>query len=204
MKTLTKLAGIAALAAMCSLPTRAAVLAGSEPKEWPADPASHVVKIERVMTRADDAKWITAAESIPADATAVLAAARQKDVNAAVGEKQWWYMESGDVHIPHALTGEAVTYYSALVTDCGKRVVKGYLKPSSYFAYKASVAEHAEFTLDDKNFQNVTVVTLSMKLRHGSDTSISFSKQRVIVFDKDGKALHISGDGETQVMIAVI
>lgn len=93
MKTMTKLAGIAALAAMCSLSTEAAVMAGSKPKEWPADPASHVVKIERTITKADDAKWITAAESVLADAAAVRAAALQNDANAVVGEKQWWNLE---------------------------------------------------------------------------------------------------------------
>jgi hypothetical protein len=117
-------------------------------------------------------------------------------------------MGSTNVKIPFALTGEAVTYYSALVTGFGKQVIIGYVKPDSHFTYKASVSQHAEFTLDEKKFQNVTVVTLSMKFNESfaatTDATVTFSKKRVIVFDKDGKALHVSGDGETQVMISVI
>ncbi len=204
MKTMTKLAGISSFVAMCSLSTQAAVLEGSEPKEWPADPASHVVKIKRTITEADDAKWITAAENIPADAAAVRAAALQHDANAAVGEKEWWYMESEDVKIPFALTGDTVTFYSGLVTGYGMQKAQRFIKPSSHFSYNATVSQQDKFTLDEKTFQNVTVVTLRMKFRYESDRSISLSKQRVVVFNKDGKALHVSGDGKTQVKISVI
>jgi hypothetical protein len=34
--------------------------------------------------------------------------------------------------------------------------------------------------------------------------AMNFSKQRVIVFDKDSKALYISGDGETQAPVMAI
>lgn len=61
-------------------------------------------------------------------------------------------VESGDVHVPFALTGDSVTYYAGLVTGFGKRVIHGHSKPGSHYTYKASVSEHAEFTLDEKNF----------------------------------------------------
>ena len=79
MKTITKLSGIATLFAMCALSTQGAMLPGSEPRDWPADPASHVVKIERVITKADDAKWITAAESLAADAVALRRGVRHEE-----------------------------------------------------------------------------------------------------------------------------
>jgi hypothetical protein len=208
MKTITKPAGIATLITMCALSTQAAMLPGSEPKDWPADPSSHVVKIERVITKADDAKWIAAAESLPADAAALREAAKKQDKNAAVVAKQWWYMESVNVKIPFALTGDAVTYYSDLVTGFGKQAMKRYSKPGSNFTYSASVSHHAEFTVDEKKFQNVTVVTLSMEFSENfaatTTEAMNFSKQRVIVFDKDSKALYISGDGETQAPVMAI
>lgn len=208
MKTITKLSGIATLFTMCALSTQGAMLPGSEPKDWPADPASHVVKIERVITKADDAKWIAAAENLPVTAAAVRTAALKEDPNAVVGEKQWWYQETLGVKIPFAVTGAAVTYYTDLVTGFGKLAMKRYSKPSSNFAYNASVSQHAEYTIDEKTFQNVTVVTLSMKFSESFAAStteaMTFSKERVIVFDKDGKALHISGDGDTMAEIMAI
>lgn len=208
MKTMTKLSGIATLFTMCALSTQAAMLPGAETKDWPADPATHVVKIERVITKADDAKWIIAAENLPADAAAVRAAALKEDANAVVGDKQWWYIESLNVKIPFALTGDAVTYYSELITGYGKKVMNRYSKPGSNFSYSATVSQHAAFTLDEKTFQNVTVVTLSMEFSENfaatTTEAMTFSKQRTVVFDKDGKALHISGDGETFAEIMAI
>lgn len=208
MKTMTKLSGIATLLAMCALSIQAAMLPGAETKDWPTDPASHVVKIERVITKADDAKWITAAENLPADAVALRAEVLKQDENAVVAEKQWWHSESLNVKIPFALTGDAVTYYSDLITSYGKQVMNRYSKPGSSFTYSASVSQHTEFAIDEKTFQNVTVVTLSMKFSESfaatTTEAMNFSKQRVVVFDKDGKALHCSGDGETFAEIMAI
>ncbi len=208
MKTIIKVSAMAIIFAMGFFSTEAAMLPGTEPKDWPADPARHVVKIERVIAKADDAKWITTAENLPADAAAVRAAALKQNENAVVGEKQWWYDQSVGVNIPFALTGEAVTYYSDLVTGYGKQVMNRYSKPGSHFTYSASVSRHLEFTLDEKTFQDVTVVTLSMDFSESfaatTTESLTFSKQRVVVFDKDGKALHISGDGETAAELMAI
>lgn len=197
-----------ALSGMVLFHAEAELLPGAELQEWPADSTRHVVKIERVVAKPDDAKWIAAAENVPADAVAMRVAAQKEQPDAVVGEKQWWYKQAVNVKIPYALTADAVTYYQELVTGFGKQAMKRYSNPGSRFSYSATVSQHATYTLDQKTYQHVTVVTMRMEFSESFAATVTeamdFSKQRVVVFDQEGKVLHVSGDGATEVPIMAI
>jgi hypothetical protein len=191
-----------------ALSTDAAMLPGAEAKEWPADPTRHVVTMERASKDEEDAKWIAAAERAPVDAELLRKEVLKQDENAAVAEGQWWYQEAVAVKIPFALTAEAVTYYSDLVTGYGKQKMKRYSQPGSSFQYKAKVTRHEKLTHNGTPLVDVTVVTLEAEFSQNFCATVteamSFSKQRTVIFDKNGKVLHISGDGETEARIMAI
>lgn len=187
---------------------QAAMLEGSKPKEWPANPAQHVVTMERVINNPADAALITAAESAAPAPAVLLVAVRKQQPNATLVPKQWWHQEAVGVKIPFALTTEAIAYYSELVMGFGKQKLERYMQPSSHFTYNAKVEKHLSFDCDGKTFRDVSVVTLSMDFSEDFASTmtegLSFSKKRVVVFDAAGKVLHISGDGETETAILAI
>ena len=204
MKTLK----ILALTALTIVPCKAALLEGTEPKEWPADPARHVVKVERVFQNDAESALITVAENLAANEKELLAAAQKQDEAAKPVAKQWWYYEALAVKIPFALTADAVSYYTELVNGFGKQKLSRYSAPGSNFHYQARVSKHESFEIDGKTFTNVSVVTLSMTFSQHFVTTVTegmdIAKTRTVVFDAAGKVLHTSGDGETQVPIMAI
>lgn len=199
---------IIALSALAIVHSDAAMLPGSEPKEWPADPARHVVKVERVFQNDAESALITAAENLAPNEKELLAEAQKQDDAAKLVAKQWWYYEALAVKIPFALTADAVTYYTELVNGFGKQKLSRYSAPGSNFHYQARVSKHESFEIDGKTFTNVSVVTLSMTFSESFVTTVTegmdFAKKREVVFDAAGKVLHCSGDGETQVPIMAI
>ena len=204
MKTLR----ILALSAVAIVHSEAAMLPGSETKEWPADPARHIVKVDRIFTTEAESALITAAENLAPNEKELLAEAQKQDEAAKLVAKQWWYQEALSVKIPFALTADAVTYYTELVTGFGKQKLLRYSHPASSFHYEAKVAKHESYESDGKTFTNVSVVTLSMTFSENFVTTVTegmeFSKTRVVIFDAAGKVLHTSGDGVTQVPILAI
>ena len=122
--------------------------------------------------------------------------------------KVWWCREQFGIRIPYAVTGDAVTYYSGLVTGYGKMRMKRYAEPSSALKYTAAVKRHERFEVDGKNWQNVDVVTLKLEFRQAFCASgteaFGFTKERTVVFDAQGKVLHVSGDGVTDVPVMAI
>ena len=174
------------------------MLPGAETKEWPANPAAHVVKIERTFQNEAEAALITAAENVAPDEKSLLEAAKKQNEAAQLIAKQWWDHEVLDVKIPFALTTDAIAYYTQLVEGFGKLQLNRYSAPTSHFRYLAKVAKHESFELDGKEFTNVSVVTLSMSFQQSYVTAttagMSFTKKRVVVFDAQGKCIYISGD----------
>ena len=67
---------------------------------------------------------------------------------------------------------------------------------------------HKEFKLGDKTFNDVHVVTLKLTFEQNfaatGTEGMHFEKERVVVLDAEGKVLHISGDGPTEVPIMAI
>lgn len=204
MKTLK----ILALSVMAMAHAEAAVLAGEEPKEWPANPARHVVKVDREFQTEADSALIIAAENLAPSEKELLATAQKQDQAAKTVAKQWWYQEALGVKIPFAVTTDAVSYYTELVNGFGTQKLKRYSPPASRFHYAAKVTKHESYESDGKTFANVSVVTLTMSFSEHFVTTMTegmdFTKTRVVVFDAAGKVLHTSGDGETEVPIMAI
>ena len=194
-----------AWAAHCGTAT-AAMMPGAVPKEWPVNPAKHQVVIRREATDDKQAAMIAAAEAAQAPKAALRQAAGE--AAAPEGDKVWWYKEQLGIRIPYAITGDAVAYYSELVANYGKQVFKRYNEPNSRLDYHAGVKLHKLLKLDDKTFKDVHVVTLKLTFtQHFAATQtegMRFEKTRVVVLDAEGKVLHISGDGPTEVPILAV
>lgn len=204
--------------ALLSESAPAAMLAPEEggptgPKDWPADPASHVVVIKREAKDDKQVAMIAAAEAAPTAQDALQEAAKQAQEGGhppAIPKdgKAWWYQEKLGIRIPYAITGDAVTYYSGILTAYAKKGFKSYSKPSSSLSYQASVRFHEEFKLDGKVFKGVNVVTMQLTFSANftaeATSGIGFEKNRVVVLDAGNKVLHLSGDGPTEAAIMML
>ena len=181
---------------------------GSEPKDWPANPEKHVVSIKRVSADETEAKLIDAAESLEHDGIGPDPVTPGEPRLATPPKGQWWHKEELGIKIPFAITKDTIAYYSDLVTGYGKQAAKRYMEPNSNFTYEAKVAKQAEFSIDGKTFKDVSVVTMEMKFSENFAATVteglSFDKRRTVVFDGDGKVLHVSGDGPTEAAILAI
>jgi len=181
--------------------------AGREgPKEWPANTNKHTVTIVRSASDEAGRGLIARAEGLQPDRAELVKAAG--DVPLPREGKVWWCREQFGIRIPYAVTGDAVTYYTGLVTGYGKTRMKRYAEPSSALKYAAAVKRHERFELDGKTWQNVDVVTLKLEFRQSFCASgteaFGFTKERTVVFDAQGKVLHVSGDGATDVPVMAI
>ena len=178
----------------------------SKPKQWPANPAKHVVKIVREAADDQQKSLIPKAEAALPSLEALKKAAGETGIPK--GENVWWYKESLGIRIPFAVIGDAVTYYSDLVTAYGKQAFNRYAEPSSSLSYQAGVKFHKEFKLGEKSFSGVNVVTLKLTFSQNFSATqtegMQIQKERVVVLDASGKVLQISGDGETEVPIMAI
>jgi hypothetical protein len=188
-----------------ALPLQAAMLAGSKPKEWPASAEHHKTAIQRHAADDHEKKLIAAAEKSQPDPAALLEAIGKGNGTAKPVAGQWWNKEALGIRIPFAITGDAVQYYSDLVTKYGEQKLVRFAQPSSAFTYHAKVSKPAAYEIDGKSLQNVTVVTMTLTFRQNFVATVaegfSFEKTREVVFDKDGKILHVQGDGDVEVPI---
>ena len=181
--------------------------AGREgPKEWPANAEKHTVVTVRIASDDAGRALIARAEGLQPDRVELAKAAG--DVPLPPKGKVWWFREQFGIRLPYAVTGDAVTYYTGLVTGYGKTRMKRYAEPSSALKYTAGVTRHERFELDGKSWQNVDVVTLKLEFRQSfcatGTEAFGFTKERTVVFDAQGKVLHVSGDGVTDVPVMAI
>lgn len=181
----------------------AAMIPGSKPQKWPANPTKHVVTIKRDAADAKQAELIATAETAAPDAEALKIAIADGPVPK--NASQWWFRENLGIRTPFALTGSAVSYYSSLIESYGKQELERYAEPSSRLDYQATVARHADFALDGKTYQDVYVVTLKLTFSEQFAATLTegifFTKQRTVVLDSIGKVLAVSGDGVVEVAI---
>ncbi len=205
MKTFPHLAFAVVLLGLTST-LSASMLPGAKPKEWPPNAAKHVVTIVRTAKDATGERMISAAEAATPPKADVLAAAKLDPAPA--DPKLWWSSETLGIKIPFAITAEAIAYYASLVDGYGKQTVTRFIEPSSELNYQAIVTKEATVELDGKKFSDVYLVTMKLNFSENfaaSDTTgMMFTKERKVVLDKDGKVLHISGDGETQAAVIAI
>ncbi len=211
---------LAALALSSFGTASAAVTPDSKPKDWPANPAQHKVRIHREAADAKQTAMIAIAEAAQpsqeslrnateaAERNAPLGLNQSKKAPLHAGEKVWWYKEQLGIRIPSAITADAVAYYSDLVEKYGKQPLKRYTQPSSHLDYHASVKFHQEFKLGDKTFTGVNVVSLKLTFAQNfvatQTEGMQFQKERTVILDAAGKVIHISGDGPTEALILAI
>ena len=167
------------------LPAQGGRVAGDGPKEWPANPAKHVITIARVAEDETGKKMIAAAEAAPSD-TGV-----------------WWMTEDGNpvfthgLKTPYAITNEALDYYTGLIKEYQKKTWKAYSEPRSSLEYKPVVARHETFTLKGKDYKNVIMVKMTLKFSVAyvsGDGGMDFLKTRTVVLDEKAQVLAIDGD----------
>ena len=197
------------LALLAATPAvNAAVVEGPNagPKEWPANPAKHVVKIVRDAADEKAKALIAKAEAAQPTVEALQKAAGEG--GAPKGENVWWYKEQLGIRIPFAITGDAVTYYSDLVGNYGKQALKRYAEPSSSLNYHATVKFQKEFKLGETSFKDVNVVTMKLSFSQTfaatTTEGMQIEKERTVVLDAAGKVLQVSGDSATEVPIMAI
>ncbi len=188
-----------------ALPAQAAPRAGARPTEWPASPARHSVSIQREAANEKEQNLIAAAEKSQPDATALLESIRKDGDDIKPQPGQWWNKEIHGIRIPFAITNDAVHYYTELVNGFGQQKLVRYAEPGSSFTYQAKVAQPAAYDLDGKSLQNVTVVTMTLSFRQRFVATVTeafgFEKKREVVFDKEGKIIHVKGDGDVRVPV---
>ncbi len=109
----------------------------------------------------------------------------------------WWYRRVGDVRWPFAVTRDAIEYYSRRVTSDAD---DGGLIPSpERLDYHASVSFESEIVIDEKQFENVYLVSLELFVDVNGGASLS--KTRSVVFSEAGEVLFVFGDGPTPVVV---
>ena len=83
-----------------------------------------------------------------------------------------------------------------------------YAESSNAWQYTGGEKRQERFGLDGKPWQNVDVVTLKLEFRQSfcatGTEAFGFTKDRTVVFDAQGKVLHVSGDGVTDVPVMAI
>ena len=164
----------------------AAMLAGSKPKDWPANPANHQISINRKAAEDKGKRMIEIAENTKPD-TGV-----------------WWMQKEGKpvltcgVKTPYAITKDALDYYDTLIKGFQKKVWHGYSEPKSSLVYTATATHEDDFVLNGKAFKNVYVVNMELKvtLAHVTEKSggTFIIKKRTVVLNSEGVPQEISGD----------
>lgn len=167
----------------------------------------HIIKVERIIRAANDLRMMTIAENTYPPHDDVLEAiktARFKLDSDPDQDKLWWYSGFDGVRIPYAITTEAVDYYVSLVKGYRQKDWNSDIEPSSAFSYSASVQFKETYEKDGKKFGDVYVVKmkLSMRAAFASLAGLMFSKERIVVLDRQGNVVHIFGDGITSVVVS--
>jgi hypothetical protein len=175
------------------------------PADCVTSDGSHTVVIRRIYDGSDQAKLILAAESAVPKREDVIRAMRdsgKEALEAAPCEHPWWSATFDKVFVPYAITAEAVSYYTDLSEAFRKgdfSGANGIKMQKSDLVYVAIVTQQRCFEYEDKEFENVSVVTMDLWWNQycGSECAMDFRKKRVVVFDQDGNVLHIFHDGKT-------
>ncbi len=184
----------------------AAMLPGSEPKKWPANPAKHQVVVQRTAADETEKKMIALAEAAYPKKEDVVAAGNLQPVPA--DDKLWSHKDVQGVRIPYAITGAAITWYTKFVQDAAAKEFTRFIEPSSKLEYTASVQSKENFEINGKPVPHVYVVKMKLVFDEsfvaGGTEAIHFAKEREVVLDPAGKVLKITGDGDTEVPVLAI
>ncbi len=124
----------------------------------------------------------------------------------------WWYSKLNGIQIPFAITGKAVQYYENLVNTYAKQNSTNTNKTGSHLTYTASVQsvektnkqdDSAQASPPSTDFEDIYIVTMQLKFSIclGDGNGISFSKERKVTLNPDGKVLKVTGDAPTTTAI---
>ncbi len=126
----------------------------------------------------------------------------------------WWYMRFDGVYLPFAITIDAINYYENFIDSLAIKEQDDFYKTAE-FEYEAQVNFHDSFDIYEAgytnptpeqllgSFENVYVVEMDLRFRFdcGTDCLLSTGKQRVVVFDDEGKLLEVFYDRAAPTMV---
>jgi hypothetical protein len=148
------------------------------------------IAISRTYADSTCMRMLRLAESLPPDTAELFKVMPDQEKQAIPPSEKngvWWCLTI-NMRIPYAITDKAVKYYADSTLDWFARG-GGPLQ----MTYNADVKYYDTYD----TYAQVYVAHLSLAFQGG----IGFSKQRIVVFDKNGKLLNILGDGVPQVTI---
>jgi hypothetical protein len=153
------------------------------------------VAIHRTYADSMAMRLLRLAESTPPD-TAELFKVMNSQVKQAIppAEKNgvWWCNVLGGVRVAYAITDKAVKYYADYTLD---RIARG--GGVTKMTYIADLKYYENYGSASDTYSQVYVAQMSLTFQEG----IGFSKQRIVVFDKNGLLLKIYGDGEPGITV---
>ena len=167
----------------------------------------HQMKVRRNAKTDVEKRMIALAEAAyppREDVVKAFKAAHSRPEDVPADELLWWCGGTNATRIPYAITAEAVDYYVARTEELRKREWQQDFRPSSHFKYSADVSLEPHFKTDGKTFEDVYVVRmkLSFSYLYGNLGGIAFSKERIVVIDRAGTVLFISGDGRPPILMS--
>ena len=169
---------------------------------------SHKVEIKREFQNADEERLLNVAESLYPNAENLHknCAAHFKNKERKQGDD--WSCGSFDgVLTPFAVTKDTVNYYLGVSSSFRKnnyKISNGIKMSRSSLSYSAKVAKQEKYSAEDAEFSNVYVVSMELSWNQycGSLCAMWVSGKRVVVFDKAGNVIHVSGDASPAVVVS--
>ncbi len=164
-----------------------AMEAGSQPRDWPANPKRHTISITRDASDELGRKMIEVAETARPESG------------------QWWTVSDGQpvmkcgLKTPHAVTKGALEYYTSKIREFQKKTWRQYSEPSSSLVYKATAERKPEFALNGITFKDVFIVNMSLHVSVALVVDMggtTFRKSRTVVIDRNGVPQAIAGDAD--------
>lgn len=154
------------------------------------------IAIRRTYDDSIGMRMLRLAESTPPDTAELFKVMPPQGIPAAEKNSVWWCNIIQGMRIAYAITDKALKYYADSTLDM---IARG---GTPQMTYNANVKYYENYSYDSLMSSQVYVAQMSLIFQnHGYWAGFKFSKQRIVVFDKNGKLLSISGDGEPQVTI---
>jgi hypothetical protein len=192
-----------------------------KPGEATEEESRFLVSIDRTYDSEYEAELIRLAETENPPADEVVAAYNGElkiELDELKAEPSPWWCHtlrtsSQVMRLPYAITDDALAYYTTNIEsfqDGDIQPLEGYRWGKVSLNYKASVTFEESFTLDGQTFSDVHVVRLTLtwyqcqeeaekkSCSQGMGYFFEFAKERIVVFDPDGNAVLISGDGPAE------
>ena len=148
------------------------------------------IAISRTYADSMGMRLLRLAESLPPDTAELFKVMPDQEKQAIPPSEKngvWWCLTI-NMRIAYAITDKAVKYYADSTLDM---IARG--GGPLQMTYNADVKYYDTYD----TYAQVYVAQMSLTFQEG----IGFSKQRIVVFDKNGKLLNILGDGVPQVTI---